>query len=363
MALSGPDWWRHWPSSWHRTRRRSSTACASSVPVPGRLRSTTERLAGGRDPTTVHNIRARCCFTPPGMLDVIVCDREALIAFADRRGHPSLRACVVVDDPDFVDALKDWYDDFIWEPRGRSRRRALRPTRRVHEAHRAAGDRHRRQLVKGASVLPSTNKETAAPQIYSHVGVISGERNRKNTRSHLFRAFTPALIAATVLMGVACAALDPPPPPSNAVLILLLDSSSTGVATCAAQRRHIEDVVVTVAVAHRAEVAIALIDDNAIDDPQIVSLARRSTLPPPSATPSLPTTSRRPDRPACCARSTTCSRPPAASKASDVAGAVEWAADTLRQKTGPGWRAIAVLADATSTVTSCNFTLTRPGST
>lgn len=52
------------------------------------------------------------------MLDVVVGEHEALIAVPDRRGHPFLRACVVIDDPDLVGALKDWYDDFIWEPAG-----------------------------------------------------------------------------------------------------------------------------------------------------------------------------------------------------------------------------------------------------
>ena len=81
-----------------------------------RVRSTTQRLAVGRDPSTVHNIRTRCCFKPPAMFDVVVGEHEALIAVPDRRGHAYLRASLVIDDPDFVDALTNWFDDFIWEP-------------------------------------------------------------------------------------------------------------------------------------------------------------------------------------------------------------------------------------------------------
>jgi transcriptional regulator with XRE-family HTH domain len=79
-------------------------------------RATTEQLADGRPHSRVHNIRTRFCFAPPAMLDVVVGEVEALIGVPDRRGHPFLRASLVVDDPDLVGALKDWYDDFIWQP-------------------------------------------------------------------------------------------------------------------------------------------------------------------------------------------------------------------------------------------------------
>lgn len=46
-------------------------------------------------------------------------------------------------------------------------------------------------------------------------------------------------------------------------------------------------------------------------------------------------------------------------KASDVAGAVSWAAQTLANSR-PAWHAIVVLADATSTAPPCNMTLTPP---
>lgn len=90
--------------------------CASSADNIALVRQSAVRLAGGRPPADVRNIRNRFCFGNPLVLDFIIGANEALIAVPDRRSRPSLRACVVVDDPDFVTAMQDWYDEFIWEP-------------------------------------------------------------------------------------------------------------------------------------------------------------------------------------------------------------------------------------------------------
>ena len=90
--------------------------CASSADNIALVRETAVRLAGGRPADDVRNIRSRFCFGNPLVLDFIIGANEALIAIPDRRSRPSLRACVVVDDPDFVTAMQDWYDEFIWEP-------------------------------------------------------------------------------------------------------------------------------------------------------------------------------------------------------------------------------------------------------
>ncbi len=90
--------------------------CASSADNVALVRRTAVRLAGGRPPDEIRNIRSRFCFGNPLVLDFIIGANEALIAIPDRRSRPSLRACVVVDDPDFVAAMQDWYDEFVWEP-------------------------------------------------------------------------------------------------------------------------------------------------------------------------------------------------------------------------------------------------------
>jgi len=53
------------------------------------VRATAHRLAVGRDPRSVRNIRLRCCFAPPALFDVVVGEHEALIAIPDRAGHPT----------------------------------------------------------------------------------------------------------------------------------------------------------------------------------------------------------------------------------------------------------------------------------
>jgi hypothetical protein len=75
-----------------------------------------ERATGGRPPARAGNVRSRIAFCNPLVLDVLVGDHEVLMAVPDRRGHPYLRAGVVVDDPDFVAAVREWFDESVWDP-------------------------------------------------------------------------------------------------------------------------------------------------------------------------------------------------------------------------------------------------------
>lgn len=52
----------------------------------------------------------------PLVVDVLVGEHEVLLTVPDRRGRPYLRAGVAVDDPDFVAALRDWFDEALWHP-------------------------------------------------------------------------------------------------------------------------------------------------------------------------------------------------------------------------------------------------------
>lgn len=64
---------------------------------------------------------ATTCFQVAGAgacAEVLIGDNEALIAVPTCRDRPDLRACVVIDDPGFVRALQQWYDEFVWEPSG-----------------------------------------------------------------------------------------------------------------------------------------------------------------------------------------------------------------------------------------------------
>lgn len=89
--------------------------CASDRRHLGLARDTVDRLAGGRTPVEAGNVRTRIAFGNPLVLDVLVGDHEVLLAVPDRRGHPRQRAGIVVDDPDFVAAMRDWFDEAVWD--------------------------------------------------------------------------------------------------------------------------------------------------------------------------------------------------------------------------------------------------------
>lgn len=90
--------------------------CASDHASLDTARATVDRLAGGRPPGKAANVRTRVAFANPLVLDVLIGDHEVLLAVPDRRGRPHLRAGIVVDDPDFVAALRSWFDETVWDP-------------------------------------------------------------------------------------------------------------------------------------------------------------------------------------------------------------------------------------------------------
>jgi transcriptional regulator with XRE-family HTH domain len=91
--------------------------CACDKTSLGTARATVDRLAGGRGPAQAGNVRTRIAFANPLVLDVLIGDHEVLLAVPDRRGRPHLRAGIVVDDPDFVAALRSWFDETVWDPK------------------------------------------------------------------------------------------------------------------------------------------------------------------------------------------------------------------------------------------------------
>ena len=90
--------------------------CASDRSSLDTARATVDRLAGGRPPGQAGNVRTRIAFSNPLVLDVLIGDHEVMLAVPDRRGRPHLRAGIVIDDPDFVAALRSWFDETVWDP-------------------------------------------------------------------------------------------------------------------------------------------------------------------------------------------------------------------------------------------------------
>lgn len=91
--------------------------CACDRTSLDTARATVDRLAGGRAPAQAANVRTRIAFSNPLVLDVLIGDHEVLLAVPDRRGRPHLRAGLTVDDPDFVAALRRWFDETVWDPK------------------------------------------------------------------------------------------------------------------------------------------------------------------------------------------------------------------------------------------------------
>ena len=81
-----------------------------------RVRSPAAASIPSRTAGSPGNVRTRHTSSNPVVLDVLIGDHEVLLAAPDRRGLPYLRAGVLVDDPDFVAALRQWFDESIWDP-------------------------------------------------------------------------------------------------------------------------------------------------------------------------------------------------------------------------------------------------------
>jgi len=63
-------------------------------------------------------VRTRFALDNPLCANVLIGENEAVIAIPARRDRPDLLSCVVIDDPDFVRAMREWFDEFVWEPPG-----------------------------------------------------------------------------------------------------------------------------------------------------------------------------------------------------------------------------------------------------
>jgi len=72
-------------------------------------------VASGRPPVNAGSVRTRFTASNPLVLDVVIGDHEVFLAVPDQPGFPDLRAGIVVDDPDFVAALRAWFDESVWD--------------------------------------------------------------------------------------------------------------------------------------------------------------------------------------------------------------------------------------------------------
>ena len=146
--------------------------------------------------------------------------------------------------------------------------------------------------------------------------------------------------------------------PSGARIVALVDTTTSADGTQAAQRRHLVDVVIPLAEEQRAEVVLATIDAAALEAPEIVAATSFDTASAEGndvvadrlvveATHELTQAAD------------TVFAAGGRAEASDVAGALSWAASMLDDGID-GWRGVALLSDAVSTAAPCNMTLLPP---
>jgi hypothetical protein len=60
------------------------------------------------------NAQAKFYFENPLVLDCLIGEKEAILGIPDRGSFPHLRSGIVIRDPQMVDSLRQWYQDFIW---------------------------------------------------------------------------------------------------------------------------------------------------------------------------------------------------------------------------------------------------------
>ena len=84
-------------------------------------READERLAGGRDMADVHNAKIKFHKHNPLQMHVLIGQREAIIALPQSSGQAGSNMALLVRDKLFVEALRVWYDEVLWDSPGESK--------------------------------------------------------------------------------------------------------------------------------------------------------------------------------------------------------------------------------------------------
>jgi hypothetical protein len=168
------------------------------------------------------------------------------------------------------------------------------------------------------------------------------------------------LFMPLLLTPLGCGFVESEPKPSGAVLVVLGDRSPSGMAAQDSQRRHVSDYFAPLAAEHEARVVVASIDGAALDEPEYQDSATFDTAAAQD-NPDGEANIREEGRRELLAETDALFAAGAEASSSDVAGALGWAATTLRHaRGGDGWRGVAILSDAVSTAPPCNMLLSPP---
>lgn len=80
-----------------------------------------KKLAGSRDIADIHNARVKFKKQNPLQLHVVIGQREAILALPHVSGKAGSNAALLIRDKIFVEALRTWYDEILWDGKGESR--------------------------------------------------------------------------------------------------------------------------------------------------------------------------------------------------------------------------------------------------
>jgi transcriptional regulator with XRE-family HTH domain len=79
-----------------------------------------KKLNGNRDLKDVHNAKVRFHRHNPLQLHVVIGQREAILALPQTSGQAGSNVAILVRDKIFVEALRVWYDEVLWDAPGPS---------------------------------------------------------------------------------------------------------------------------------------------------------------------------------------------------------------------------------------------------
>ena len=170
------------------------------------------------------------------------------------------------------------------------------------------------------------------------------------------RSVRAEVMVGIVLATASCALLEPATEARDARVVVLVDATVSDAGMQDTQLQHVEEVVLPRAEREGAQVVIAAIDEDARAEPRIVDRPSFDPSPAEGNPRLIERIVAEAEQRAIEAATAVLTQERAA--ASDVVGALTWAAELLEGV--EGWRAIAVVSDAVSTAPPCNMTLTPP---
>lgn len=74
-----------------------------------------KRLTNGRRPVEVHNAKVKYRRNNPLHLHALIGQREAVLTFPQSSANSESNFAMIIRDKQFVEALRTWYDEILWE--------------------------------------------------------------------------------------------------------------------------------------------------------------------------------------------------------------------------------------------------------